>query len=383
MAENKFSPEEIFNKNEEEMSEMEKLMAGILNDVSKEADNLNNSEDSGDSEVIEEPVVEAPAPPKKSASIPDDFGTPKAGMNSFIEEPVFDGDSAGSSGRKEGKSKGNRKSKKAKKGKGKITAIIIILCAIAVIGSILYKALSEDLPNSFPGAANNLSETDVDNADSDNIDPDDPEHTLAPDIIIPTPDLEGDDVKISQPGTITIISDTSSDAPLDVTDIVPHSFQIIIEDLSWTAAQAKCAEMGGHLANIANQEELDKITAMAEEKGIEKLWIGCHRENAALVWENDEQISFYKWGKGEPSGYDAGDKVTEDYVMLWKFNGEWVYNDSRDDPVKDYPDMYSGKIGFVCEMGDDSSNSASSEVDSDGDGIPDSVIIDIKPDIPA
>ena len=28
----------------------------------------------------------------------------------------------------------------------------------------------------------------------------------------------------------------------------------------------------------------------------------------------------------------------------------WVYNDSRNDPVSDYPGWYSGTIGFVCEF---------------------------------
>ena len=37
--------------------------------------------------------------------------------------------------------------------------------------------------------------------------------------------------------------------------------------------------------------------------------------------------------------------------MLWNHKG-WAYNDNRDDPCKDYPDMYSGTMGYVCEFND-------------------------------
>ena len=46
---------------------------------------------------------------------------------------------------------------------------------------------------------------------------------------------------------------------------------------------------------------------------------------------------------------DSYDGVYEDYVMLWNNNG-WFYNDSRNDPVADYPGAYSGKIAYVCEF---------------------------------
>ena len=36
--------------------------------------------------------------------------------------------------------------------------------------------------------------------------------------------------------------------------------------------------------------------------------------------------------------------------MLWNNRG-WAYNDNRNDPVKDFPDWYSGTIAYVCEYG--------------------------------
>ena len=44
-------------------------------------------------------------------------------------------------------------------------------------------------------------------------------------------------------------------------------------------------------------------------------------------------------------------------VNLWEFEAVeywyadgWVYNDSRNDPVADYPGAYSGTIGYICEF---------------------------------
>ena len=57
---------------------------------------------------------------------------------------------------------------------------------------------------------------------------------------------------------------------------------------------------------------------------------------------------YYPWDYNEPSYYDGYDGVIEDYLLLWH-NNRWVYNDSRDDPAADYPELYSGTMGYVIE----------------------------------
>ena len=127
-------------------------------------------------------------------------------------------------------------------------------------------------------------------------------------------------------------------------------YAVTLSDMSWTQAQAACWEQGGHLAVISSQEELDEITALAEEQGITRLWIGCRRLNGNLVWESDEEVEFYRWGEGEPSYQDSYDGVSEDFIMIYRVGDEWFYNDNRNDPVADYPNFYSGTMGYVCEM---------------------------------
>ena len=140
-----------------------------------------------------------------------------------------------------------------------------------------------------------------------------------------------------------------SEAPAEPEQPKESSYQLFIEDVSWTEARDRCVEKGGHLVVISDEAELQKVIDLAKSYGVNMLWVGCHRVDGTLVWEMDDQVSVYPWGAGEPSYMDSYDGVYEDYVMLWNNNG-WVYNDSRNDPVADYPGVYSGKIAYVCEF---------------------------------
>ncbi len=129
------------------------------------------------------------------------------------------------------------------------------------------------------------------------------------------------------------------------------TYELYIEDVSWTDAAENCRKMGGHLVTISDEEELDKVTALAEAYGVKLVWIGFYRDvNGELVWLNDENIDFYAWGKGEPSVTDT-DGTPENYGLLWKWGTYtgWIYNDSRNDPVTEFPAAYSGKIAYICE----------------------------------
>jgi hypothetical protein len=122
--------------------------------------------------------------------------------------------------------------------------------------------------------------------------------------------------------------------------------------LSWTEAAEKCRIMGGHLVTISDAAELKKVTDLADDNGIGLIWIGFYRDlSGQLVWLNNENIDFYVWRKGEPSVTDT-DGTAENYGLLWKYGPltGWIYNDSRNDPVSDYPSAYSGKIAYICEF---------------------------------
>ena len=78
-------------------------------------------------------------------------------------------------------------------------------------------------------------------------------------------------------------------------------------------------------------------------------------ENRPYLWEGKDPSfeGYFRWAKGEPTYVDNDDtgRHDEDYIMLWDHNG-WAYNDNRDDPCHDYPEFYSGTMGYVCEFND-------------------------------
>ena len=150
------------------------------------------------------------------------------------------------------------------------------------------------------------------------------------------------EVEIVQPSA----EPTATPAPVE------HAYEIFTEDVSWTEARERCLAKGGHLVVISSEEEFRKIVGLAEGQGARNIWVGCRRVNGVLVWENDEQVEYYPWGVGEPSLRDDYDGADEDYLLLWLQNGSWVYNDSRNDPVGDYPGAYRGKISYICEYDD-------------------------------
>lgn len=319
MSKDENKAENVLNKKEGEMTDVEKMMADIIN---------RNKEEAASSEKPESIGV-SPTPPPKNRKVtvppPDNLKI---------------GASSASRTNREREAKIN---KIVKRRNDTNKVIILCLCAIIVVGAIVFSTVIRDIRMD-----NARDEQRVDNAVTDMTD----EEMAKYDIEVP------ENAKIPKPMTEEELERAENgeldydDGPIVIVSAGEQesTYQIVKDDVSWTDAQILAGNAGGHLATISSQEELDKITEMAEENGIEKLWIGCHRAGGDLVWENGENITFFVWGEGEPSYFDKGDKVDEDYVLLWNHNGKWVYNDSRNDPCKDYPEMYAGKIGYVIEI---------------------------------
>ena len=127
------------------------------------------------------------------------------------------------------------------------------------------------------------------------------------------------------------------------------TYQLFIENVTWEEARDLCVERGGHLVTISDADELATVTDLAETYGVSLVWIGFYRgEDGAIHWVDGEEIDYYIWGDGEPSGHDT-DGTAEDYGLLWQTDSGWIYNDSRNDPISAYPGIYSGNIAYICE----------------------------------
>ena len=208
---------------------------------------------------------------------------------------------------------------KVKRRRRRPVVFVMMLCALLIIAAITVNAINNDKEQAQNPPAE-ASKT--------------PEVVVNPPEQLPTEESE---------------APVESEAPAEPEQPKESSYQLFIEDVSWTEARDRCVEKGGHLVVISDEAELQKVIDLAKSYGVNMLWIGCHRVDGTLVWETDDQVSVYPWDAGEPSYMDSYDGVYEDYVMLWNNNG-WVYNDSRNDPVADYPGAYSGKIAYVCEF---------------------------------
>ena len=132
-------------------------------------------------------------------------------------------------------------------------------------------------------------------------------------------------------------------------------YQLVMGALSWEEASQRCQEMGGHLATITSQAEMDEIVAMAEAAGAEYIWLGGTTSydddgNVFGHWVTGEDFSFQAWAPGEPSRVDQ-DGTEEWYIMLWNIEslGGWTWNDQRNDPAAVVTAMRD-KMAYVCEF---------------------------------
>ena len=58
---------------------------------------------------------------------------------------------------------------------------------------------------------------------------------------------------------------------------LPHTYEAIRADVGWLEAQQAAAERGGQLVTINNAEELQQVIDLATQAGFDRVWIGAHR----------------------------------------------------------------------------------------------------------
>ena len=132
--------------------------------------------------------------------------------------------------------------------------------------------------------------------------------------------------------------------------VTVSTYEVVISNVSWEQAKAEAEAKGGHLAVIDSPEELMEVAQKAYEAGVEYVWLGLYRNAAKeLVWVVPTDTPFYQWAPGEPTVTDASTGAPEDYVLLRNVNGTWYYNDIMNDPVTNYPQFYGGRLAYVIE----------------------------------
>ena len=128
-------------------------------------------------------------------------------------------------------------------------------------------------------------------------------------------------------------------------------YVVYAENVSWTQAQQRCEELGGTLAVPLTEDEYNEIVRVCTSAKCNYVWLGAERQ-ADGNWRdtNGEIITFFRWDEGEPSGIDIGDNAPENFLMMWRREDGWYYNDSRENPLLDFYAFYGDNVGFVCQM---------------------------------
>lgn len=351
------SAEVIFNKNDDDLTEIEKLMVGI---IEKEEDTpIPAPEENETAPAVDENAEEAAADTRPADEAADtaaeqdaeenfEFYIPQTEPDEDELEPVFvnvDKNDAPAVQYTKNAEKERRTAEKERRRRRPV-AIILVLCAVLVIVSILFNALIKDLTagtQEVQKAAENIEQGDY----SSLIDDDEPAAS-AVNVTPPVIDSSNDLDIPPDPSEAPYIPGAESPTASQSSEPVEHHYEIFVEDVSWEQAKEKCEALGGHLVVINDADEFAAVTQLAAEKGVTYVWIGGHRENGTVIWEDGSTEVYEKWAYGEPSYTDNG--VPEDYMLLWNNKG-WSQNDSRNDPCKDFAHMYSGKIAYICEYG--------------------------------
>ena len=362
------SAEAIFKKTDSDLNDVERMMVGIIEkneDAAIEKAEVLPSGEPEDGVKVYKPVPK-PAPKAASKSQQKDVisdgqadmlnkkmkttaspAAPKLEEDGVLQPVTVSQSAAHATPAVQYKLKTDRERKIAeevKKRRRRPLAVILVLCAVLVMVAIIMNAMLRDFEKARTVPDPMLQTT--------------PTETSADPYAAVPPTLTPEQIHFEDFNTSTPGPSVTMDIGIlpEIEEIPPeHSYQVIKDNVSWTRAAAACTRLGGHLAVINDEAEFNKITRLCDEQGLTYVWIGAHRVGGVEKWENGSDLTdgYVLWARGEPTYIDRNDQVAEDYIMLWKNNGTWAYNDNRDDPYADYPYMFEGIIGYVCEFNDD------------------------------
>jgi len=98
-----------------------------------------------------------------------------------------------------------------------------------------------------------------------------------------------------------------------------HYYRFTGWRMTWSEAERHARRLGGHLATVRNEEEMEWLTSRFRYQ--RPLWIGLHdsQHEGQWEWTSDEAVEFTCWGPPEPNGI-----LLENYAaMNWYEDGGW------------------------------------------------------------
>lgn len=170
--------------------------------------------------------------------------------------------------------------------------------------------------------------------------------TTPPVLTEPTPSAAPTPVPTPTPEPTPVPTPEPTEEPLP-------TYQLVFADVSWEEAKAACEAMGGHLATVKNDAQLQAIIDLTEQEGAKFIWLGAYRSTADQQWYyvTGEPLTYGVWDTNEPSAFD-GDGTAENCLLMWHSRSRdiWCFNDTRNDPVSLLPATYSGYTAYICQF---------------------------------
>lgn len=183
-----------------------------------------------------------------------------------------------------------------------------------------------------------------------------------------TPTAEQNEKEPVQETEILETQETETEQQSEEDDTAIHTYELIVDDVTWTSAYYDCIERGGHLVRINTEAEFNAIADQIrwENKQNITFWIGSNRaigtDEYYWVYEdgtykgevlNNNPTYADFWLSGEPSymGVDENyGNVEENCVNMFYRSSEnrFYWNDAPDDIIS-VASYFTGKIGYICE----------------------------------
>ena len=144
MAKNSLDPEELFRKSEDEMSDIEKMMAEILSESEESGRKKPAGELKQTENAAKAPSYASPAPPPRARKVSDSQAS-----GSRVEKAVPDNRRSAEASAKQSRAQKLEREKKIKEATKKRSAVplivALVLIAVFVVGALVYTKMFEDL----------------------------------------------------------------------------------------------------------------------------------------------------------------------------------------------------------------------------------------------
>lgn len=147
--------------------------------------------------------------------------------------------------------------------------------------------------------------------------------------------------------TSALIPSTANAAVSDLGSVATfsgHSYKVFAGNMSWSEAESYCRGLGGHLATITSQAEMDFIRQLNGLKKNYNYWLGGSdaEKEGEWKWVTGEAWTYTFWGSGQPDNSQLYSGVTENYLQAC-YDWDMKWNDSA--IIQDS----TASCGFICE----------------------------------